>query len=452
MKKNQKILITFIILISIMILITISLLLVLKRENRKKENNISNQLINNIENSYIEEINDDVEITPNKIDNKIKYEDDRSTYFTIRALYNNYINWIGHQNKADLKNILSPQYISKYGITDNNIWDKLTVPKIDNDKQYYKTIIIEMLTAQIDDTTNVYIVKGKGRIVGKDTMFTVQAMFEVDAINNIYNVYPYQYLKDNGFDKLKVGDQISNYTKEEIIYRGNNKFIYTKKSDKEMANEYFNDYRELLQYYKDDAYSKLDVQYSKKRFGSKENFENYLEENRMTIALMSINKYKVESYQNYTDYICSDKYNNIYIFRQQNGIMNYTVFLDDYTIMTEEELNYYNKLEEFDKVKYNLNKFIKMVNTKDYDSIYNVLDNTFKNNNFGNIENLKKYLKTNMYNINDIEILDLDDETYEYYVFSCKITNKRNEKETKNMTIIINQGEGTDFTMSFSFN
>ena len=312
MKKNQKILITFIILISIMILITISLLLVLKRGNRNKENNMSNQVINNIENSYIEEINDDVQITPNKIDNKIKYEDDRSTYFTIRALYNNYINWIGYQNKADLKNILSPQYISRYGITDNNIWDKLTVPKIDNDKQYYKTIIMEMLTAQIDDTTNVYIVKGKGRIVGKDTMFTVQAMFEIDTTNNIYNVYPYQYLKDNGFDKLKVGNQISSYTKEEITYRENNKFIYTKKSDKEMANEYFNDYRELLQNYPNDAYNKLNSQYSKKRFGSKENFETYLEDNKMNIALMTINEYKVVSNNNYTDYICSDKYGNIY--------------------------------------------------------------------------------------------------------------------------------------------
>lgn len=451
MKKNQKILITFIILISIMILITISLLLVLKRENRNKENNMSNQLINNIENSYIEEINDDVEITPNQIDNKIKYEDDRSAYFTIRALYNNYINLVGYQNKESLKNILSPQYVSKYGITDNNIFNKLTVPKTDNDRQYYKTIITEMLTAQIDNTTKVYIVKGNCRIVEKDTRFPIQAMFEVDTTNNIYNVYPYQYMKDNGYDKLKVGGQISSYTKEEITYRENNKFIYTKKSDKEMANEYFNDYRELLQYYSDDAYNKLNSEYSKKRFSSKENFKTYLEDNKDTIALLTINEYKVVSNSNYTDYICSDKYGNIYIFRQQGGIMRYSVFLDNYTVMLDEYAEEYNKLDKIDKGKYNLTKFINMVNTKDYNAIYNVLDNTFRNNNFSNIEKLKTYLKTNMYDINGIEIEDFDDETYEYYVFSCKITNKRNENETKNMTIIINQGEETDFTMSFSF-
>ena len=56
-----------------------------------------------------------------------------------------------------------------------------------------------------------------------------------------------------------------------------------------------------------------------------------------------------------------------------------------------------------------------------------------------------------MYDLNSIEIEDIDNKTYEYYVFNCKITNMRNNNESKNMTIIINQTEGTEFTMSFSF-
>ena len=56
-----------------------------------------------------------------------------------------------------------------------------------------------------------------------------------------------------------------------------------------------------------------------------------------------------------------------------------------------------------------------------------------------------------MYQLNSIEIESYDDETYAYYVFNCQITNMNNTKDTKKMTIIINQSDGTDFTMSYSF-
>ena len=52
----------------------------------------------------------------------------------------------------------------------------------------------------------------------------------------------------------------------------------------------------------------------------------------------------------------------------------------------------------------------------------------------------------------DINIINVDNETYEYYIFNCKITNLKNTSQSKNMTVIINQEEGTNFTMSFSFN
>ena len=257
-------------------------------------------------------------------------------------------------------------------------------------------------------------------------------------------------MKDNGYDKLSIGVMFDNYKKEEIINREDNEFKYITKTDLEMAEEYFNNYRELLQYHTDGAYNKLNTEYAKRRFGSKENYQIYLKENKSTIDLMSINTYKVNSYKNYTDYICSDKYNNIYIFRQQDGIMRYSVFLDNYTVMTDEDVEYYNKLEEFDKAKYNLSKFIKQVNTKDYTAIYNSLDKTFRSNNFKTQDDLKKYLKNNLYNNNSIEIKDVDNETYEYYVFECRVTNLRNSSESKNITIIINQQEGTDYTMSFN--
>ena len=452
--------IKYLIILFVIIIIIICTLLfnIVSTDNRNNE--IGKNWINNtvgeqnltIENVETENVLEDNDYNINvEMDNKLSYVDNRSDYFTVSALYNNYINLIGYKNKNTLKNVLSPEYITEYNVTDDNIFNILSVPLVENTKLYYKTNITEMLTTQIDSSINIYIVKGNCRIVGKNTKFSVQVMFEIDTQKNIYNTYPYQYIKDNGIDNLKDGDILNNYNKEEIEDRKNNRFNYVTKTDSEMAEEYFNHYSELRSHYQDEAYSRLNSEYAQRRFGSKENFQNHLKQNGEVLSLMQIDKYKVISTQNYTDYVCSDKYENIYIFRQQEGIMRYGVFLDNYTVMLEEYMEEYNQLDKFGKAKYNLTKFINMVNTKDYGAIYNVLDNLFKSNNFKTQSELNKFIKSNMYDLNAIQIDDADNESYEYYVFSCRIINRKDDSQIKKMTVVINQSEGTDFTMSFSF-
>lgn len=458
MNKNQKVILILILFIILVIILLLGGMLILSKKNNNidDDNKIitGNSIIKNeIENTELENniyYNDEWNKESNKINNKITYVTNRTDYFTIKALTENYINSIGNEEKEILLNILSPLYKSKYNINNNNVFDIITIPKLTDYKQYYKTTITEITTAEITNQISIYIVKGNCRIVGKDEKFTIQVMLEVDTVNNLYNVYPYQYIKDNNFDKLNVGNTI-NYEAQEIKENEYNKFNYVTKTDIEMAKEYFNNYNELLMYYQDEAYNMLNQEYSNKRFGSKESFQEYIKANAKTLYLMQIDKYKIVSNDNYTDYICSDKYENIYIFRQEEGIMKYTAFLDNYTVMIDEYAEKYNGLDKFDKAKYNLTKFINMVNTKDYNAIYNVLDTTFRTNNSKTRDDLKQFIQGNMYDLNSLSIIDVDDKTYEYYVFSCKITNMRNSNESKNMTVIINQTEGTDFTMSFSF-
>ena len=40
----------------------------------------------------------------------------------------------------------------------------------------------------------------------------------------------------------------------------------------------------------------------------------------------------------------------------------------------------------------NINKYIEMINNKDYTAAYSVLDETFKNNYFGTVNNLEQYI------------------------------------------------------------
>lgn len=462
MDKKQNILLVFIILL--IIIITVIAIMLAKNNNSNTNNaNINNsdqQYMEGFEN-YIDTSKDEYNIEENGLleegeeiiytyNYKLEHVTDRNKYFTIKAIFDNYITRLENGSYKYVLNILSPQCKKEYNINAENIVEILKIQQSNNPMQYYVANIQEMLYTEIDFYTYVYIIKAKYRLWGQEETFDISVMIEVDETNRVYNIYPEKYIKDKGLDTLTQGDTL-NYTKEEINDRENNNYKFVTKTDVEMANEYFNHYQELINYYPDIAFDKLDVEYMQKRFGNKENFLKHLEENKSVLSYMKIDKYKVYSGEGYADYICTDKHDNVYMFRQKGGVMRYTVFLDNYTVMHEQEKATYNEMDIETKARYNIRKFMNMVNTKDYNAIYNTLDTTFRENNFKTIDDLKLYIKNNMYNLNDIKIIDSDTEKYKYYVYNYKIINSENEQQSKEMTIIINQTEGAEYTMSFSF-
>ena len=130
--------------------------------------------------------------------------------------------------------------------------------------------------------------------------------------------------------------------------------------------------------------------------------------------------------------------------------MKYSVFMDSYTVAIPEEKEEYLKLDVNGKTQYILSNIISMINTKDYETIYNNLDNTFKENNFKSINELEKYIKENFYEINSFEINGINDDNDEYRAFECNIINMRDKTESKKATIVIKPIEENSFTMSFS--
>ena len=118
--------------------------------------------------------------------------------------------------------------------------------------------------------------------------------------------------------------------------------------------------------------------------------------------------------------------------------------------MEGSEIITYSKLDESSKAQYNLMKFIKMINHKDYNAIYNILNSEFRNSNFKSVNDLKTYIKNNFYDINEVKFEKME-EKENYYIFKCKISNYNNSKENKNINIIIGKTNNTNFEMSFSF-
>lgn len=278
---------------------------------------------------------------------------------------------------------------------------------------------------------SIYYVYGKliidNKIVDNNSNYTVI----VNYTNGAYSVI-------NEIDESKEYDG-------DIVQDENNKFEYKNYSEEDFVKEEFMDYKYTLLNELDEAYSKLDNEYKAERFNNIQEFNNYIEEKRTQIENSIAVSYE---YIDDNQFIVQDNYENQYVFTE-NSFMNYNVRLDNYTIITENYKNKYNKLDNESKVKTNVDMFIKMINSSDYRHAYNKLDETFRNNNFGSVENFESYIKENFFE-NNYLIVDKIEQKGEYYVVSTTLKSDiSSAADSMNKNFIVKLNEGTDFVMSF---
>ena len=130
--------------------------------------------------------------------------------------------------------------------------------------------------------------------------------------------------------------------------------------------------------------------------------------------------------------------------------MKFTLILDTYTIDLKQFTDKYNSGDEQVKVGMNTEKIIEALNLKDYEYVYGKLDETFKNNNFNNINNFENYINDNLYEHNDIEYEEFSAQSG-VYIYNAKIKDSNDENsEEKKITIIMKLLSGTDYVFSFS--
>ena len=134
------------------------------------------------------------------------------------------------------------------------------------------------------------------------------------------------------FSLYFILNKIFNKDEEAYNYLKNyevNEYIPTYVSDEDMAKIYLNDYIQKMYYDVETAYNLLDEEYRNKKFGSIDNYKNYIN------SLPNLN-YKLSTYYKYEKkgYIIfgvTDQNSNVYIFKTK-GVMQYSVFLDDSTV------------------------------------------------------------------------------------------------------------------------
>lgn len=424
-KKKRKMLFAI---ISIFILLVIIILILI---TKLKEDNSD---------TYIDENGNVIKIEPEG-DNEadvMSYENEKlknTTYFfNIESYINNYLNAIKLENTLEIMNVLSEDFISENNLTRGNV--------IENIEKSYEFLALEIYETR-DDSLYSYIVGG----TINDGMYNINKyyVFNLDLENYTYSITPLYNKNYNNIEKIKIKNKLTN-----IKENSHNKFEFKKFNNESIVKKYITYYTGLQKNNPEKAYEMLDNEYKEIRFQN--NYNNFLyyinqmnSNSKLDTNLKSLSE---GSYNGKEAYIIKTEKDNRYTIIEDSP-MEFTMILDDYSIVTESFKNKYKKSTDTKKIATNVDKVMKMINTYDYVGLYNLLDYDYKNNNFANIDILINYINDNFYNSNIYEIKNIKTQNNSYISEIKVYKNNEQDSEYSNKKIIIKLGEDTNFTILF---
>ena len=108
-----------------------------------------------------------------------------------------------------------------------------------------------------------------------------------------------------------------------------NEYIPTYVSEEDMAKIYLNDYIFKMFSNPEEAYKLLDEEYREKKFGSYDNFKKHIYS--LNYSSFNMDRYFIKTKRSYNIYGVYDTNDNLFIFKTK-GVMQYKVYLDDYTV------------------------------------------------------------------------------------------------------------------------
>ncbi len=382
----------------------------------------------------------------------VEEETNKNKYYATKNIANKFISAILQDDIETLDSILEPTYKQKYNITKNNVLNKMKFAEIENLTEYemdnleVEIEINKMYVKEKSINISTYLVIGnlKSNILDINTKYSMIIL--EDSSNTTFYVLPDNFVNDNNYDNInKFKEYENNY--ENIELNEYNKFQYNNIDDVIIINDYLSRYKDYLANDIKEAYNLLADDYKKEKFEDYSQYEKYINNHKRQLLSISFTKYKETDKDDGKEYVCLDSNGNYYIFKE-TAIMNFKLYLDDYTVDIEEFLDKYNNANETTKIGMNTDKIIKAINRKDYDYIYKKLDQNFAANNFGSLEKFENYMNQNL---NAIYEATYYNSSKENNVYVQPVTLKvKDSDEQKSLNIIMKLKEGTDFVMSFS--
>ena len=429
MKKLKK----AIIILVVIILLCVILLLFFNMKEKKQEEELKfadpdTEIEKNTPNSNVSKT---LEVKFHEVDNKDRF-------FTVKNLLEKLFSGISYtsieESSEILRDILGNEYLQENNLTNEQLINRYSSYA---GKSLY---INNMYVSEKSDFISIYLVE-----VTVDNSESDEFMVVLNSNNLTYSIFPKEYIEKHGYNINMSEEAIQEFEITENTY---NKFSFESVTQEDMAKNYFYDYKRNLIYNIESAYNSLDEEYREKRFGSLEEYINVVNKNLTELKNIRLEKYLVNTYTDYTEYVCKDQNENLYIFRDYS-VMKYSLLLDNYTILTDNFKEQYQNVNDIGKVQMNIERFVQMLNNYDYTTAYEYLDENFKNRYFKTVEDFENYIKTNYYQYNNISFDQYANES-NIYTYKIFLNNKLDgNSEWKEMNINMKLEEDTEFVMSF---
>lgn len=298
-----------------------------------------------------------------------------SLYIEIKEDGNNKLKEL--EFKTNIINLLSEKYIKENNININNL------------NNYVELFDEQLLVVPINmkgistGSIKTYVVQGIALNFKYEVKKEFNIIVNVDYNNRTFSIEP----SSKKYEDINTASKINSIKEKE-----NNKYATTGVNTENIVKDYMNTLKRMMLSKPELVYERLDEEYRNKRFGTLDKFKEYIEKNKEEVKSIYIDKYLVNTFGDYSQYVGTDKYNNMYIFNEKDPL-NYTILLDTYTLDSEEFKKVYNESTDTYKVKLNIDKWVKMLNSRDYKTAYKYLDETFKENNFATEEDFEKYMR-----------------------------------------------------------
>lgn len=419
--------------------------------NKKSENTDGIGLANTEENrATIKEMNQ-----------KLSRLTNNSRFYSINNLINRFLENVENNEATATFNVLDQEFIKQNSITEKNVLDK--IGKIANVNRYETKEIY----GNTEIPCTIYYAKGK---IGNTDLYYI---IVVDTKNNTYSIEP---INEQLYTEYVNGKKV-NSEKVEIEKNDDNGILFQNYTQEDIVQKYFNSYIQNVINYPQEVYNMLDEEYKNKKFGSFDNFKKYINNKADLLNLLNIynrksysdfatsqeyeeyylqfldvglTQYIVNTYTDYTEYICYDQDDNVYIFREK-APNDYTIILDAYTIEIPSVKQKYETSTDQDKVAMNIEKIKQAVNDKDYTYVYNKLDETFKNNNYPTEASFEQKMQSELYGRNDFSYTKVESKSN---VYVCDVTvtdaSVKNSTAQKILHVFMQLKDETDFVLSFN--
>ena len=435
----KKIIIAIIIILILCMIITGALLFMLKNSDVPVEENGEG------------DIGEDINL------NEITVEPvtDNISFFSVQNCIQGYLNTINLKNSSyynnedkqivtnneiaeGICNLLSKEYIDENAITTSNVFNY-----IDKVEENLIFIPLKMNYLLVQNMTKYAVY---GFCIDWDNNYVKDLYFivNVDEENKTYSITPLNTEQYKSINDIKLNGTVTTIDNKD----NTNDFILQPITDQYLCQQYFLLQKRLMLSRPEISYSYLDEEYKNKRFGSLENYNKYISANKAHILKMSIKGYEVERIGDTSQYMCKDQYGNYYIFNVEK-VLDYKVLLDIYTIEQEKAIKAYNGYNNKKKIAYNVNKWVQMINNKDYQGTYNLLNTTFRDNTWSTLEQFENFIKQNYPSYYEVEYGQYE-ENGESSVQTIILKDIEGIEENKTVTLIIKLEEGMKFEMSIA--